>query len=107
MVAFVLWSHFTSSTAHKVGNNAYGVLFFGQKFASYNFGGRNMQLSDNATVVFHGFLNLPNLEKLTIVEAINDYFDSNDREPIRAENAVDFKETSISSPNWQCVCCGR
>ncbi len=64
-----------------------------------------MNLSDNATVVFHGFLNLPNLEKLSIVEAINGYFDSNDREPIRAENDRRFEEISTSSSDWTCVCC--
>ncbi len=65
-----------------------------------------MKLSDNATVVFHGFLNLPNLEKLSVVEAINEYFDSNDREPIRAENDARFNELS-SSPDRKCVCCGN
>lgn len=65
-----------------------------------------MKLSDNAVVVFHGFLNLPNLEKLSVVEAINEYFDSNDREPIRAENDVRFDEIS-SSADRKCVCCGN
>ncbi len=65
-----------------------------------------MKLSDNASVVFHGFLNLPNLEKLSIVEAINEYFDSNDRDPIRAENDAQFQELRTSSPNRTCVCCG-
>lgn len=65
-----------------------------------------MKLSDNAAVVFHGFLNLPNLEKLSIVEAINEYFDSNEREPIRAENEFEFRRSS-ALPNWNCVCCGN
>jgi len=65
-----------------------------------------MKLSEDATVVFHGFLNLPNLQKLSLVEAINEYFDSNDREPIRGENDVRFNEISLSSPNRKCVCCG-
>ncbi len=34
-------------------------------------------MEENITVVFHGFLNLPNLEKLKLVEAINEHFDSN------------------------------
>ena len=66
-----------------------------------------MNLSDNASVVLHGFLNLPNLEKLSIVEAINEYFDSNDRDPIRAENEVKLQDLLTSSPNRTCVCCGR
>ena len=66
-----------------------------------------MKLSANATVVFQGFLNLPALEKLTIVEAINEYFDSNDREPIRAENEQRFEDLLTSSPGSQCVCCGN
>ena len=43
-------------------------------------------MEENITVVFHGFLNLPNLEKLKLVEAINEYFDLNEREPIRRAN---------------------
>ena len=66
-----------------------------------------MKLSDNASVVFHGFLNLPNLEKLSIVEAINEYFDSSDRDPIRAENDVKLQDLRTSSPNRMCVCCDR
>lgn len=34
-------------------------------------------MEENITVVFQGFLNLPNLEKLKLVEMINDCFDSN------------------------------
>ena len=63
-----------------------------------------MKMSDNAAIVFHGFLNLSNLEKLSIVEAINEYFDSNEREPIRAKNDVRFNEIT-SAPEWKCVCC--
>lgn len=59
------------------------------------------------TIVFHGFLNLPNLEKLKVVEMINEYFDSNDREPIRAENDTKFKELDFSAPETICKCCGR
>lgn len=40
-------------------------------------------MNENITLVFHGFLNLTNLEKLKLVEEINNYFDSNNREPIR------------------------
>ncbi|HRA41852.1 MAG TPA: hypothetical protein PK108_15035 [Pyrinomonadaceae bacterium] len=56
-----------------------------------------MKLSDNAVVVFHGFLNLPNLEKLSIVEAINEYFDSIDRDPIRTEIDARFDEITAAA----------
>ncbi|HKX83359.1 MAG TPA: hypothetical protein VJL58_03980 [Pyrinomonadaceae bacterium] len=62
-----------------------------------------MKLSDDAAIVFHGFLNLPNLEKLALVEAINDYFDSNDREPIRVANDEQFASIDLKA----CKCCGR
>jgi hypothetical protein len=62
-----------------------------------------MKLSDDAAIVFHGFLNLPNLEKLAFVEAINEYFDSNDREPIRAANGEQFAAIDLKA----CKCCGR
>lgn len=63
-------------------------------------------MKENVTVVFNGFLNLPNLEKLELVNAINDYFDSNDREAIRS--AADERYASIdrSSNDFQCRCCG-
>ncbi len=64
-------------------------------------------MEENITVVFHGFLNLPNLEKLKVVEMINDYFDSNDREPIRAANEEKFKSISFDADEKICKCCGR
>lgn len=64
-------------------------------------------MTNDAIVVFHGFLNLPNLEKLTIVEAINDYFDSMDREPIRAENEDRFAKIDPGVTGATCKCCGR
>lgn len=64
-------------------------------------------MEENMTVVFHGFLNLPNLEKLKVVEMINEYFDSNEREPIRAENEAKFKSVDFSAPGTICKCCGR
>ncbi len=63
-------------------------------------------MEENVTVVFHGFLNLPNLEKLKVVEMINDYFDSNDREPIRKENEEQFARIDFDAAK-KCVCCGR
>ena len=64
-------------------------------------------MKENMTVLFDGFLNLPNLEKLKLVEAINDYFDSNDREPIRRANAAKFAEINFDATECKCKCCGR
>lgn len=64
-------------------------------------------MTDDAAVVFHGFLNLPNLEKLTVVEAINEYFDSMEREPIRAENEKRVVEMDLAGSGRTCKCCGR
>ena len=64
-------------------------------------------MEENITVVFHGFLNLPNLEKLKMVEMINDYFDSNDREPIRRENEEQFAKINFDAAGKICKCCGR
>jgi len=62
-------------------------------------------MTDDAAVVFDGFLNLPNLEKLSLVEAINEYFDSMERDPIRAENEKRFAEMDLTAK--KCKCCGR
>ncbi len=64
-------------------------------------------MEENVTVVFHGFLNLPHLQKLKLVEAMNDYFDSNNREPIRKENEARFAEIDFNAPEKICKCCGR
>jgi hypothetical protein len=61
-------------------------------------------MNENITLVFHGFLNLTNLEKLKLVEEMNNYFDSMNREPIRAENEAKFKELDLTKP---CKCCGK
>jgi len=64
-------------------------------------------MEENITVVFHGFLNLPNLQKLKMVEMINEYFDSNEREPIRRANEEKFAEINFDAPENKCKCCGR
>jgi hypothetical protein len=64
-------------------------------------------MNENVTVVFHGFLNLAHLEKKQLVDAINEYFDSMDREPIRDENEKRFAELGIGSAGKPCKCCGR
>ena len=62
-------------------------------------------MNENITIVFHGFLNLTGKEKLKLVEEINRYFDSNDREPIREENEQKFSDLDLTKTT--CKCCGR
>ncbi len=64
-------------------------------------------MKENITMLFDGFLNLPNLEKLKLVEAINDYFDSNDREPIRQANEEKFAAIDFAAIGNKFKCCGR
>jgi len=64
-------------------------------------------MSDNVTVVFRGFLNLAAREKMELVEAINGYFDSMDREPIQAANEEAFGKVEIRPKGSACKCCGR
>ena len=59
-------------------------------------------MEENITIVFHGFLNLLHLQKLKLVEAMNDYFDSNNREPIRKENEAKFAEINFDAPEKIC-----
>ena len=64
-------------------------------------------MNENVALVFHGFLNLTNLEKLKMVEEINHYFDSNDREPIRKAADERFEKIETGAASWKCKCCGR
>ena len=64
-------------------------------------------MEDNILNVFHGFLNLTAKEKLRLVEEINEYFDSNDREPIRAAHDAKFSEIDWNASGKTCKCCGR
>jgi len=64
-------------------------------------------MHENLTIVFRGFLNLPNLEKLKMTEMINEYFDSMEREPIRSANEEKFAAIDFSKPEMKCKCCGR
>lgn len=64
-------------------------------------------MNESVLVVFHGFLNLTAKEKLQTVEAINEYFDSNDREPIRARYEAEFQKIDWNKPESKCKCCGR
>ena len=64
-------------------------------------------MEENVTLVFHGFLNLNGREKLKLVEEINNYFDSNNREPIREEIEIKFKDIDFCKSGKSCVCCGK
>jgi hypothetical protein len=64
-------------------------------------------MDENVTIVFHGFLNLTTKEKLGLISEINNYFDSNDRDPIRRDNEEKFKSIDFSSPAKSCKCCGK
>jgi aspartate carbamoyltransferase regulatory subunit len=64
-------------------------------------------MEENVTLVFHGFLNLSSKEKLKLIEEINNYFDSMNREPIREENENKFKQIDFNPPEKTCKCCGR
>jgi len=63
-------------------------------------------MNENVTIVFHGFLSLTNLEKLKLVESINEYFDTLEREPIREANEKAFGELKVGSGRTG-NCCGR
>ncbi len=63
-------------------------------------------MTDNTAVVFNGFLNLTNLEKLELITAINEYFDSNDRETVRAAADERFGSIDRNSAEFECKCCG-
>ena len=66
------------------------------------------RMTDNTAIVFHGFLNLTNLEKLKLVEIMNDYFDNiPKRESIRAENEMRFAELRDAESKLTCKCCGE
>lgn len=62
-------------------------------------------MNENITIVFHGFLNLNGKEKLKLVESINEYFDSMNREPIREENERKFAELDLEQT--PCKCCEK
>ena len=64
-------------------------------------------MEENITLVFQGFLNLNGKEKLRLVEAINDYFDSNEREMLRAAWDAKFAALEANSPEKKCKCCGK
>lgn len=64
-------------------------------------------MDENVTIVFHGFLNLTTKEKLGLINEINNYFDSNDREPIRRDNEAKFQSIDFGATAKNCKCCGK
>lgn len=60
---------------------------------------------ENVTMVFQGFLNLTNLEKLKLTEKINEFFDSMNRESLREKAEIEFSKIDLTEN--QCKCCGR
>lgn len=63
-------------------------------------------MDENLTMVLHGFFNLTMKEKMKLVEAMNEYFDSTNREPIREKNEFEFKKIEFDSSK-KCKCCER
>lgn len=62
-------------------------------------------MNENTIVVYHGFLNLSMKEKKQLVDAMNEYFDSMNREPIR--EAAEKQFVQIDLEKTKCKCCGR
>ena len=64
-------------------------------------------MDHDAIMVLHGFLALPNREKMKVVEAMNEYFDSTEKERVRAEHEERFTSLQVLANNIECRCCGR
>ncbi len=63
-------------------------------------------MNEQTKYVFNGFLKLRNLERLELVNAINEFFDSNEREKIRSDFEDGF-ESNLNDKTRPCTCCGR
>lgn len=64
-------------------------------------------LDRDVILVLHGFFALPNREKMKVVEAMNEYFDSTEKERIRAEHDQRFESLGVTGKDIECKCCGR
>ena len=62
-------------------------------------------MNENTTIVYHGFLNLSMKEKKHLVDAMNEYFDSMNREPIRETAENEFAKIDLEKN--KCPCCKR
>ena len=58
-------------------------------------------------VVLQAFLKLPNLQKLKMINVLNEYFDSNDKETVRSEHDRRFAGLVAAKQISECKCCGR
>ena len=65
------------------------------------------RLDPDALVVIHGFLALPNKTKMQVVDAMNEYFDSDEKEGVRAKFDESFAKLLAERADIECVCCGR
>lgn len=61
----------------------------------------------DSIIVLHGFFALPNREKMKVVQAMNEYFDSSEKERVRAIYDEQFELLCIVENNIECKCCGR
>jgi hypothetical protein len=64
-------------------------------------------MDPDAIMVLHAFLALPNREKMKVVEAMNEYFDSTEKEQIRAGYDRLFESLGVIRNAIECKCCGR
>lgn len=64
-------------------------------------------MTDDTIIVFNGFLGLSNPEKMWIVNSINEYFDSNTKDEIRAQADDRFAELNKNAVTFACKCCGK
>ncbi len=62
-------------------------------------------MKEKTTFVFNGFLQLSNLDKLDLVNSINEYFDSTERDPIRMAAEERFEKVLESEGSAKCPCC--
>ena len=65
------------------------------------------KLDRDALIVLHGFLALPNRDKMKVVEAMNEYFDSTAKDEIRADYDAQFEMLRVTEGGLECKCCGR
>lgn len=61
----------------------------------------------NELMVIHGFFALPNRQKMRVVDAINEYFDSTSREEVRSRYDQQFELLDVIGNEIECQCCGR
>lgn len=62
-------------------------------------------MKPDVIVILNGFLKLPNLQKLELVNAVNEYFDEiGERESFRANIEQQFQSLKAEA-TFECVCC--